>query len=182
MNIQYFQNNIFKLGNKESSLVLAPKNGEKTAKLKADIFSFTRQTEVSASGSVFTINTPGEYDIKGIFIQGFNFSNKKVSYLINIENITFCYLENLKKDLNDIQIEKLNEIDVLLLDITEINLALRILKQIEPKMVIPMCQKKDKFKKFLSEIRIEPKKIIGKFNLKKTDLSEKKMEIIIFGI
>jgi len=180
MFIQYFKNKIFKIANKNSSLVLAPEQDEKTAKLKADIFVFSIRSETPAPDKSFIIDMPGECDIKGIFIHGFNFFGKNLAYLINTENITLCALGRLEKELDDQQIEKLDVVDVLILDISKLSLALKILKQIEPKMVIPVSSKKQNLKNFLDEVRVEPREIIGKLNLKKKDLFDEKMEVVLF--
>lgn len=158
------------------------------------------------------IHGPGEYNIKDINITGFGLpleqakspasakttagkSEKliKTIYLIKIENINLCFLGHLSEMLEPIILEHLEEIDILFIPaggepFIDQKSAVKLIKQIEPKIIIPTFFKIPGLKRttadlkiFLEEFgykeKIEPQE---KLTIKKKDLAEiKKTEIII---
>ena len=114
----------------------------------------------------FVIEGPGEYEIKGVFVQGIpsyhdDSSGKErgqnTIYTIEAEDMRFCHLGDLgQKELTDEQLEKIGTVDVLMIPVggtytissTE---AMKIVSQIEPKVVIPMHYEIPKLK-----IKLDP--------------------------
>ena len=156
MIIQYLQNNSFKI-NKD----LACLAGE-YSKIKD-----------------FKIGMPGEYEISGIFIQAFSLFKKSLTFLVKIENISLCFLESTDKELSDAQVGELNNIDILLIESGKNKT--KIIKQIEPRILIPYGSK-TAVKTFVQELGIKTKEIENnKLNIKKTDLADEGMEVMVFG-
>ncbi len=104
-------------------------------------------------GEPFVIDGPGEYEIKGIFVQGITAFHDDVLgkergentiYTIETENIRFCHLGDFgQKQLTDEQLELIGRVDVLMIPVggtftISSSEALKVIGQIEPKMVIPM--------------------------------------------
>ena len=101
----------------------------------------------------FVVSGPGEYEIKGVFINGIaSFHDDKEGkergqntiYLIEAEGIRFCHLGDLgQKQLTDEQLEKIDVVDVLMIPVggkytIDSSQAQKIIGQIEPRIVIPM--------------------------------------------
>jgi L-ascorbate metabolism protein UlaG (beta-lactamase superfamily) len=154
-------------------------------------------------GEPRVIDIPGEYSAKGVNIIGINsyHDDKKGSekglntiYVLETEDMRICHMGDLGSDLTEKQYEAINGIDILMIPVggkytLDGELAAKIVRKIEPKIVIPMH-----FKTKGSEIDIEdeakfceemgncPKERLPKINLKKKDLEEKSMEVIIMGI
>jgi len=153
----------------------------KTKKLKPDILLFTHKPfEMQAiKSSPFVITGPGEYEIKGIFVQGINFQTEKKEntiYTIKVGQIQLCHLGELNQlELTEEQVEKIGEVDILFIKPQE---TLKIIHQIEPKIVIPMCyQNLNKFLKAIGEKSVEP---LNKLSIKSKDLKqEEKMKVIV---
>ena len=101
------------------------------------------------------VTGPGEYEISGVIIIGIatfhdgdggRKRGKNTIYLMEIDEISVCHLGDLGHVLTAEQVEELGNIDVLLLPVgglSTINapMAAEIVRQLEPKAVIPMHYK-----------------------------------------
>ena len=129
-------------------------------------------------GKPFIIDGPGEYEVKGVFIQGVSalhpvrnkisngasgsFQKKELGqttiYTLEADGIRFCHLGDLnQKELIPEQLEVIGEVDILMVPVGgtyTINGegAQKIVNQIEPKIVIPMHYKLPKLKIKLDEV------------------------------
>ena len=152
--------------------------------------------------SPFLVDGPGEYEIKGIFVQGIDsFHDEKEGkergrntiYTIEAEGIRFCHLGDLgQKELTDDQLESIGHVDVLMIPVggeftISSSEATKIVGQIEPKMVIPMhyalpklsikLDSVDKFLKAMGKSNGEPQ---DKLVVKTSTLpKDKEMEIVV---
>jgi len=168
--------------------------GLKAPKLTADIVLITHShynNTKTISGSPFIIDSPGEYEIKEIFIQGIYAHHnllpnkeKKLTtiYIIEVEGIRICHLGDFgQKELTTEQIEQIGEIKILMLPIGGVDTisaqeAVEVISQIEPKIIIPMYYQipklkikldgLDKFLKIAGIKTIEPQ---NKLSIKKED-------------
>lgn len=153
-------------------------------------------------GEPFVIDGPGEYEIKGVFVQGIDSwhddaqgkeRGKNTIYTIETENIRFCHLGDLgQKQLTDEQLETIGHVDILMIPVGGTYTitgaeALKIIGQIEPKVVIPMHYALPKltvdidgvevFLKAIGKTSIEP---IDKFTVKTSTLpKDRDMEIVV---
>ncbi len=154
----------------------------------------------SLSGNPFVIDGPGEYDVKKVFIKGiYSFHDDKKGEergintisVIDAEDLKVCHLGDLgQKALSDSQLEKIGEVDILMIPVGgtfTINgsEAVKIINQIEPKVVIPMhykipglSLKLDGVERFLKEIGIE-QETTEELNIQKKDLTEEKMKVVV---
>lgn len=134
------------------------KIGLKLPNLSSDILLVTHQhydhNNVKAvKGDPFLISGPGEYEVKGVFIQGIpSFHDDKEGkekgpnaiYVVEAEDMRFCHLGDFgQSQLTDEQLEKIDTVDVLMIPVggnytIDSSGAQRIISQIEPKIVIPM--------------------------------------------
>jgi len=192
------------------SIVIDPFNeasGLKIPNFEANILLITHSHEdhnniKAVKGSPFLIEGPGEYEIKGVFVQGINSFHDDNSgkergintiYTIETDNIRFCHLGDLgQKQLTDSQLEKIGYVDILMIPVGGVytiasHEATRIIGQIEPKVVIPMHYELpklkykldgvDKFLKAIGKNSVEPQ---DKFTVKVSALpKEGDMEIIV---
>jgi len=153
----------------------------------------------------FLVKGPGEYEVKGVFIQGIPSFHDDVEgkekgrntiYTIEAEEMKFCHLGDLgQKQLTDEQLEKIDTVDVLMIPVggegytIDSSFASKIISQIEPKIVIPMhyALPKLKFKldgvdKFLKTMGVKSPEILNKLTIKKKDVPEEGMEIKILKL
>ncbi|OGZ17480.1 MAG: hypothetical protein A2Z78_00845 [Candidatus Nealsonbacteria bacterium RBG_13_36_15] len=156
-------------------------------------------------GSPFLIQGPGEYEIKGISIQGISAFHDKnqgkerggiTIYIIEAEGMKLCHLGDFgQKELTSDQIEKIGDCDVLMIPVGGVFTisgpeASKIISQIEPRIVIPMhyqlsklklkskLESLDKFLKSMGQKGIVPQ---PKIILKKKDLPEEGTKIIVLN-
>jgi L-ascorbate metabolism protein UlaG (beta-lactamase superfamily) len=214
MYIQYFGHSCFKLTGKDSkgenvALVLDPFSkdcGLKVPHLEADVLAISHShrdhNNIDAvKGNPYVIDTAGEYDVKDIFIQGFDsFHDDKegkerggnIIYRISIEDVVITHLGDLGQVLNTKQLESLEGTDILLIPVggkytLDAKKAVEVINQIEPRMVIPMHYKTAEAKfdisgveSFIKEIGMKPNYIEDKFRVNKKDLPQEDMELTVF--
>lgn len=146
--------------------------GLKLPNLSADVLLVTHDHKdhnnvKDVKGSPFIIQGPGEYEVKGVFVQGILSTHddkdgkekgQNTIYIFEAEDMRFCHLGDLgQKQLTDEQLEKIDGVDVLMIPVggeytissTE---AQKIISQIEPKIIIPMHYELPKLKIKLDEV------------------------------
>ncbi len=142
--------------------------------------------------NTFVVDSPGEYDVKGLFIRGVAGRGATI-YSIRMEDIRLGFLGSLKEtELSDEQVEELGEIDILFVpvgghSVCDAEEAVKIVNQLEPRFVIPMHYAQsglktslDKVEQFLKELGGTKAAPQEKFTLKKSDLAvSDKTEVIV---
>ncbi len=113
----------------EAQIVIAPLNEEYSG----------------GRGSSFVINSPGEYEVKGVFIYGhFLKKQKQAVYLIVADGVRLLYLGQLKnKDISvkDLDFFKLADVAVLPVGgngVLNAQQAVDLISDIEPRIVVPI--------------------------------------------
>ncbi|MFH1643500.1 MAG: MBL fold metallo-hydrolase [Patescibacteria group bacterium] len=182
--------------------------GLKAIKAEADIVLVSHDHEdhnnvKAVSGNPFIINGPGEYEIKEVFVEGIEAfhdnergkeKGKVTIYIIETEGIKVCHLSDLgQNELTADQVDAIGLVDILLIPIggqytISAKEAVKIMSQIEPKIIIPMHYalpnlkyKLDKLEDFLNILgikSIEPEAVLS---IKKKDISEEEAKIIILS-
>ena len=214
MIITWFGQSCFKIQGQNCILVTDPFDksyGLKVPRLAADIVTVShdhndhnniKAIKKIAETEPFTINDPGEYEIKNSFIYGIQsyHDNKEgqergenIIYRIEIEGISLAHLGDLGHTLNNGQVEKLEGIDILMIPVGGVytinaKQATEVISQLEPKIVIPMhynipgLKLKNKINgvnTFCKEIGVCPTEKVSKFKVSKKDLPTEKMKVII---
>jgi L-ascorbate metabolism protein UlaG (beta-lactamase superfamily) len=184
------------------------KIGLKLPKLEADILLISHEhydhnNKKGVLGNPFLIEGPGEYEVKGVYIEGIqSFHDQKggeergqnTIYTIEAEEMKICHLGDLgQKKLTDEQLEKIGDVDVLMIPIGGVYTisakeAIEILAQIEPKITIPMHYsipklniKLDSLEKFLKSLGIKKLEPLPKLTIKKRDLSPEEAKIVVLN-
>jgi len=169
---------------------------KKSGKFGADILLKNNSEEIKPkTDEQFVISAFGEYEIKGIFIQGISSltldKKQNIIYVVEAEGIRVCHLGLFgEDDLTEEQLESMGKVDILIVPIngdTTIGYreAEKMIAKIEPKMVIPTAYNSKKpealnaFLKAMGEKDVVPqdKLSIQKKNLGARD--EEKADIII---
>jgi L-ascorbate metabolism protein UlaG (beta-lactamase superfamily) len=145
----------------------------------------------SIRGKPKLVTGPGEYEISGVLIIGMRTfhdadkgqkKGKNTIYLIQMDEISVCHLGDLGHVLTADQVEEMDNIDILLLPVggvstIDASTAAEVVRQLEPKAVIPMHYKTEVLKRelepvdrFLKEMGIkqiepQPKLSFNKANL-----------------
>ena len=192
--------------NNQVNIVIDPFSQEvglRLPKLEADIVLSTHEhydhNNVKAvGGNYFLIEGPGEYEIREIFIQGIpafhddlqgKERGKTTIFTIEAEELRLCHLGDLgQKELTPDQLEKIGEIDILMIPIggnytISGKEAVKIMSQIEPKIIIPIhfdkVGEKNSLKDFLEEAGDESSKAVDKLTIKRKDIADKSGEVVV---
>jgi len=137
------------------------------------------------------VTSPGEYEIGGVLIMGIatfhdrekgKKRGKNTVYLIEADEISVCHLGDLGHVLTTEQVEELDNVDVLLLPVGGVStlnasMAVEVVRQLEPRVVIPMHYKTEALtrelepvERFLKEMGVEQVVSRPKLSLNRTSL------------
>jgi len=134
---------------------------------------------------------PGEYEIDGVLIIGvatFHDADrggkrgKNTVYLMEVDEVSICHLGDLGHVLTAQQVEEIGNVDVLLLPVGGVStinasMAAEVVRQLEPKVVVPMHYKTPALSRelepvdgFLKEIGVKGVEPQSKLSLTRSNL------------
>jgi L-ascorbate metabolism protein UlaG (beta-lactamase superfamily) len=202
MIITWFGQSFFKIETQNKVIAIDPYDenytGLKPSRFKADILLVSHQHQDHNNtklilGEPFLLDSPGEIEIDGIFVEGietFHDNNngatlgKNTIFLIKSEGLNIVHLGDLgEKKLKEELLETLGAVDILFIPVggkytINYSEAVNIVSQIEPNFVIPMHYKIDGLKidldgidKFTKEFGLTPE-ILDKFVIRKSNIPE----------
>ena len=203
MTIQFIGHAFFKISSKDTVIATDPfpkELGLEPQRFKADILTISHQhwdhnNKKAILGQPFIIETPGEYEVKGVAIRGIrsfhdNSQGKErglnTIFVFEIEGIKIAHFGDFgQKDLTSEQLEALEGVDIILIPVGgtyTINgkEASQIILKLEPKIAIPMHYRlpSSKIKEiepidtFLKEMGQENLKPEEKLTIKEKDLPQ----------
>ena len=208
MIITHFGRQHFKVTVGDLTIALNPvsKDGKgKVAKYGSDITLITtnhpdyngaEQTE-HGEKVPFVIRGGGEYEVKDIFIKGFNTATKlkvgksekeyqNTSYVLTVDGIRITFLGALSVMLAPEHKEVIDETDVLFIPVGEDGFLLnpydahKLAVSLESKLVIPMDYNEQSLPIFLKEAGSEKVEPVEKLTIKKKDIEGKLGEVVLF--
>jgi len=191
MEIWYLGRSSFRIRSQKGIIVTDPDDLRgKLPKIKADIITVSYEypdhgrPDLIAS-QPFIIRAPGEYEIRGISVFGIPSFHQNTIYLIETEGLKLCHLGNLDRQLEKETLNQINSPDILFIpagnsDAIGPKEAIKIIHQIEPKIIIPMHyqDKELKIKEFLKALDIKATPI-PKLIIKKADLTSEGKKVVI---
>jgi len=184
MDINWLGHSCFKIRGRQASIVTdpyPPDLGYSLGKPSADIVTISHQHtshnyKQGVGGDYRLITGPGEYEIRGVLIigiatfhdaEGGQKRGKNTIYLMDVDGVAICHLGDLGHVLTAEQVEEIDDVDVLLLPVggvstIDASMAAEVIRQLEPKVVVPMHYKTPVLnrelgpvEKFLKEMGIE---------------------------
>jgi L-ascorbate metabolism protein UlaG (beta-lactamase superfamily) len=206
MEIAYLGHSSFKIIGKDLSIVCDPYDAAKVGltfpRTEADVVTvshdhFDHNATGAVRGQFICFDTPGEYEIKNGEITGTaSYHDDKngaergpnTIFSYDIDGINICHLGDLGAPLTSAQLEKIDGVDILMIpvggkDTIGPKEAVKVIAEIEPKIVIPMHYKAGKMADlgtldaFLAEIGKTPKST-ERLKIQRKDLPEE-MEVIV---
>ncbi len=217
MNISWYGHSCFKIQTKpkrgldeviiftdpfEKSLGLRPPQGQ--ANIVTISHSHSDHSDPGfLKGDPFIIDSPGEYSIKRISVRGIDSFHddeqgekrgRNAIFVIESEEIRICHLGDLGHVLTEEQVEKIGEIDILMIPVggkytIEPDQAKEVVAQLEPNMIIPMHYKIPGLKldvanekPFFSVMGEKVKEKVSKINIKKKELEGMENKIVLMKI
>lgn len=183
MDISWLGHSCFRIKSSHAAVITDPYSpdlGYSLGKPAADIVTVSHQHPGHSyvqgiGGNPKLITRPGEYEISDVLIigmatyhdeEGGQKRGRNTLYLMEIDGVSICHLGDLGHLLTAEQVEKLGNVDVLLIPVGGVSTidaptAAKVVRQLEPKAVIPMHYKTpalnrelDPVERFLKEIGV----------------------------
>ena len=205
MEIQYYGGNCIKLTTKKAAIVIDDNLKELGASQVAkptDIQLFTSRITGAAPKAKLTIDGPGEYEVSNVSISGLavrahidekDMLNATI-YTIVADGVRIAVIGHVYPSLNETQLESIGVVDVLIVPVGGHGFtldtvgALKVIKQIEPKIIIP-TQYSVKGLNYpvpaislddaIKGLIMEPKETVSKLKIKATDLLGEQAQLIV---
>jgi L-ascorbate metabolism protein UlaG (beta-lactamase superfamily) len=199
MDINWLGHSCFRIKGSHATIITDPYSpdlgyslGKQTARVVTVSHKHPGHSYVQGIGGEPRLVTgPGEYEISGVLIIGMatfhdgergNKRGKNTVYLMEVDKIAVCHLGDLGHVLTAEQVEELGNIDVLLLPVggvstIDASMAAEVVRQLEPRVVIPMHYKTEALHrelepvgKFLKEMGVKEVNSQPKLSLTKSSL------------
>lgn len=191
----------FRLKGKDATIITDPYDktlGLGTLNQKADIVTISHEhphhsTLSGVKGEPFVVRSPGEFEVRGVFITGvWTFADNEGGkergrnnvFLFHLDDLVVCHLGALGHTLNSQQLEALGDVDVLMVPVgghtaLTANRATEVISQLEPKVVVPMHYGTgreqvtlDTLDTFMKEMGLKEWEARDKLSVRSSDLGE----------
>jgi len=205
MELQFYGANCVRITTKKGTVVVDDNLadlGLKSVTKAGDTAVFTLPPAKTPKDAKLVIAQPGEYEVSDTSIQGvaarshMDEAGQKSAtmYKIIAEDVRIAVVGHIYPDLNEEQLEALGTIDVLIIPVGGSGYtldpvgALKVIKEIEPKLIIP-THYADKAVKYevpqqdlevaLKELSMEPRETVAKLKLKAADFISDVAQLVI---
>lgn len=199
MDIQFYGANCVTITTKQVRLVFDDDlvtHGGKAVARADDICLFTGPVpaDFKAPGRM-TIDVPGEYEVSGVSITGIQSRShtdeegqrNAVMYKVAVGDLKILVVGHVFPKFSDAKLEDIGMVDIMLVPVggngytLDPTGALQVIKQVEPKLVVPTHYADKEFKfevpqqsldEALKTIGMEPKETVKKLSVKHTELTD----------
>lgn len=205
MELQYFGGNCVRLSSKKAAVIIddnLASLGVKAITKPGDVALFTAAHGLPSVDTKIIIDQPGEYEVSDVSVQGIaarghiDEEKQKTAtiYKLVIDDVRVAVLGHVYPDLSSDQLEALGTIDVLVIPVggngytLDPTGALKLIKEIEPKLVIP-THYDDKTLKYevpqqsledvLKNLSMEPRETTPKLKVKAGELGDTTQLVIL---
>lgn len=198
MDIQFYGANCVRLSTKKASVVIDDNLadlGLKAVTKPGDVAVFTTQHGVPAVEVKLVVDQPGEYEVSDVSVQGIAArahidepgTKHANMFKITAEDVKVAVVGHVYPDLNANQLEDLGTIDVLIIPVGGNGYtldpigALKLIKAIEPKIVIPTHYDEkginypvpqQPLEEALKGLSMDVKETVGKLKVKHGEMGE----------
>lgn len=205
MDIQFYGANCISISGKKFRLVVDDNLadlGKKSITKDGDVVLYTGPHSAPAVTSPLIVNHPGEYEVAGVSIYGVaarghmeeSGAKNVTMYKIIIDDIRIVVTGHIYPELSEKQLEDLGTIDVLFVPVggngytTDPVGALKLIKKIDPKLVIPThfdakgldyAVPQQTVEQAITGLSMEPKETVDKLKLKAADITEVTQLVVI---
>ncbi|MFH1031355.1 MAG: MBL fold metallo-hydrolase [Chloroflexota bacterium] len=199
MDITWLGHSCFKIKGNRTTIITDPYSpdlGRSLDNPEARIVTVSHQHPghsyvTGVAGEPKLVTGPGEYEISDVFIIGLGTfhdgeqgkqKGKNSVYLLEVDGVSICHLGDLGHVLATNQVEEIGNVDILMIPVGGVSTlnastAAEVVRQLEPKIVLPMHYKTKDFgrqlepvERFLKEMGVkevipQPKLSVNKANL-----------------
>ena len=205
MDVQFYGANCLVITGKQTRLVVddnLESLGAKSVTKDGDIAIFTGHYEVPGRQVKLLVDQPGEYEVSGVSIYGIaarahideEGQKNATMYKLMLDDMNVLVVGHIYPELNDTQLEAIGMVDVMFVPVggnwyTLDGIgALKLIKKIEPKLVIPthyddealkLPVPQQSFEQALKTLAMEPKESVARLKLKSTELGDATQLIVL---
>ena len=205
MELQYYGANCVRIATKKAVIVIddnLAELGHKTVTRPGDISLFTGAHASAAADVKLTIDSPGEYEVSDVSIQGVaarahidNPEQRSATiFRLLIDDLRVCITGHISPELSDAQLEAIGTTDILIIPVggngytLDAIGALTLIKEIEPKLIIPTHYADSALNypvpqqgliEALKNLAMEPAQTIPKLKIKAADLTDVAQLIVL---
>jgi len=205
MDIQFYGANCIIITTKQVRLVFddnLASLGAKSVSREGDICFFTSPHPEPVAGAKMLVDIPGEYEISGVSVHGLqarahidtDAERNAVMYKVTIGDTKILVTGHIFPKLSEAKLEDIGLVDVMLVPVggngytLDPEGALQVIKQVEPKIVIPTNYAdaalhyevpQQTLEDTLKVIGIQPKESIKKFTFKPAEVSDATQLVIL---
>jgi L-ascorbate metabolism protein UlaG (beta-lactamase superfamily) len=176
--------------------------GGKSVMRNDDLVLFTGKHEAPKIEAKLVIDNPGEYEVADVSILGVaaqahvdeKGTKNATMFKVTVGDMNVLFTGHVNPNVSESQLEALGHVDVMIVPVggngytLDAVGALKLIKEVEPKMVIP-THYADKALKFevpqqdldtaLKELSLEVSQTVPKLKLKSSDLAEKAQVVVL---
>ncbi|MBO0686283.1 MAG: MBL fold metallo-hydrolase [Candidatus Dormibacteraeota bacterium] len=160
MDVTWLGHGCFRLRGKNAAVVndpFPPALGPKLPRLEADLVTISHEHENHAytkavKDGAYLIQGPGEYEVAGVVVNGLltyhDAANgaeygRNTVYVIELDDVRVCHLGDLGHGLDDAALGAIGNVDLLLAPVgggraLDAAKAAEVVRQVEPRVVVPM--------------------------------------------
>ncbi len=205
MDLQFYGANCVKITGKKATVTIDDNLAElglKSVTKAGDIVIFSVEHPLPTQDVKVAIDQPGEYEVSDVSIQGvvarshMDEAGKTSAtiFKVIIDDVSLVSLGHIYPELSDEQLEAIGTVDVLLVPVGGNGYtldpvgALKLIKKIEPKLVIP-THYADKAINFpvpqqdletaIKELAMEPRETVEKLKLKSADFISDVTQLVV---
>jgi len=196
LDVTWLGHGCFRLRGRNAAVVTdpyPPSIGLKLQRMDADLVTISHEHDnhnyTQAVREAYEIRGPGEYEVAGVSVIGFQTYHdadkgakhgRNTVFLIEIDDVRICHLGDLGHRLDDTDAETVSSVDVLLVPVggrTAINAAqaAEVVRQLEPRYVVPMHYaipglklELDPIDRFLKEMGVNTAEPLPKLSVQST--------------
>jgi len=174
MDISWLGHSCFRIRGSQATVITDPYSpdlgyslGKPTARIVTVSHQHPGHSYVQGvGGEPKVVAGPGEYEISGVLIIGMatfhdrqegRERGKSTVYLMEVDEVAVCHLGDLGHVLTTEQVAEIEDVDVLLLPVGGVStvnapMAAEVVRQLEPKVVVPMHYKTEALKRELEPV------------------------------
>ncbi|MGZ6004563.1 MAG: MBL fold metallo-hydrolase [Candidatus Saccharimonadales bacterium] len=205
MEIEFYGANCFRINTKKTAIVIddnLSELGAKSVTRPGDVVLYTSPHKELEAEPRILIDQPGEYEVSNISVQGIparshmDEDGKQTAtiYKVTADDVRLAVVGHIYPELTDDELEQIGTVDILLIPVGGNGYtldpvgALKIIKKIEPKIVVPSHYEDKKLKyevpqqdleSAIKGLAMEPKETVPKLKLKPTEFASEGTQLVV---
>ncbi len=150
-------------------------------KVAKDTWTFLSHPEEERANKKI-ISWPGEYDFAGISVRGVGQeAGRQVSYVCNTENIRIAFIDGPILDWTDSDIEKIGDIDVLVVAADNPKKVLALVEAVDPRVIILFDVKDGDLAGTAKVCGVASVQTVPEFKVKPGSLPQDSRQVVVLG-